>query len=1075
MRAIESGGSNDFDELLSSLITNENKSYVIRGFELEMAGSIGASASNLQMIVSGSAMLHGQSNTSGTFFQVREGTANETLSSTTNSKIVGAFTPSALNYVGLEFIRQVDDSTAIQTYLWNPTVGAEIVKTLPFLETLDFQIIISSTLFASNVIPISIVETDTANNVLSVQDRRPMLFRLGTAGVSTPDPFYDYPWTNDSEGRVENYWQSSSSLNSPFRGGDKQILSFKENDDALKTEIKLLKGTNYWYSPAIGGSISGLRYDVANTLMTGEGAITHSSSVAGQMNWDENIFLTVISSRLKYKLEAYAAGTNLTLADGQAAYINIIRNQDITPQLIFTNGSGVVTSVGSVSWTTLLEADDFIKVGSDEDTEYYQILSIDSTSQVTLKTVFTGTSTGINGIDAKYAYGNYRTNAAPSTDRHIKIAARQDVPFDANTYWLMFRDDNGGIPRVYVRFLGAELEQGESLHISDGVPLAVLQYTGSSGDGDSTPDYTNATVVPEVNHYLTDGDNLTKGIKSLDKSLYSVATAAAASLSQLRITPHETLSDSVRISGADAILASGITLTQSMKNLVLSFEGAVVDFTTGDVFKSDGVTALGVNFTPFALPAGESIWYAVTLTSSISNSENEITATISVVPASTSEAVVANAPKAKYTKGIALGQVLITDTAGVMDDIESDHILQLGVIGGSGGSGSGSGEAKVNLIDPVSTTLPAGVSAVIDDVTIADDDIVLFTNLAVNNNRAYKVSGVGVALAWAAQDIFENGIDPVGGEIVRATEGAGFEGTAGVYNDSTSSFNFNDYVRYFSGANYYEQSSLKSSTIANNTIGTLFTVASAGSENMIVDFSIVRNGIKETGTVVITTNGTDISSPKTGAGTGITGVDLYAEISGSDVLFRYNADASGSNGLVKYSVKRWSDSVGGPAGLPNYSGSGISGTLAGGAITEIQFHGAGGLLDGDANMRWDNSEKQINLNGYYIGKLSSPFTIADNQTTSATVISYAAATYRNAVIEYSIERNGENRLGTLFVVNNGTAASIRDENGDTGGVGIDDIAIPFTATISAGNVLIQYTSSNTGFTGVFKASMRRWS
>jgi len=1074
MRAIESGGSNDFDELLSSLITNENKSYVIRGFELEMAGSIGASASNLQMIVSGSAMLHGQSNTSGTFFQVREGTANETLSSTTNSKIVGAFTPSALNYVGLEFIRQVDDSTAIQTYLWNPTVGAEIVKTLPFLETLDFQIIISSTLFASNVIPISIVETDTANNVLSVQDRRPMLFRLGTAGVSTPDPFYDYPWTNDSEGRVENYWQSSSSLNSPFRGGDKQILSFKENDDALKTEIKLLKGTNYWYSPAIGGSISGLRYDVANTLMTGEGTITHSSSVAGQMNWDENIFLTVISSRLKYKLEAYAAGTNLTLADGQAAYINIIRNQDITPQLIFTNGSGVVTSVGSVSWTTLLEADDFIKVGSDEDTEYYQILSIDSTSQVTLKTVFTGTSTGINGIDAKYAYGNYRTNAAPSTDRHIKIAARQDVPFDANTYWLMFRDDNGGIPRVYVRFLGAELEQGESLHISDGVPLAVLQYTGSSGDGDSTPDYTNATVVPEVNHYLTDGDNLTKGIKSLDKSLYSVATAAAASLSQLRITPHETLSDSVRISGADAILASGITLTQSMKNLVLSFEGAVVDFTTGDVFKSDGVTALGVNFTPFALPAGESIWYAVTLTSSISNSENEITATISVVPASTSEAVVANAPKAKYTKGIALGQVLITDTAGVMDDIESDHILQLGVIGGSGGSGSGSGEAKVNLIDPVSTTLPAGVSAVIDDVTIADDDIVLFTNLAVNNNRAYKVSGVGVALAWAAQDIFENGIDPVGGEIVRATEGAGFEGTAGVYNDSTSSFNFNDYVRYFSGANYYEQSSLKITDIIDNTTDNIFVVNYAGSENMIIDFSVVRGVNKETGSIVITTDGTDISHPKTSAFIGDTGVNLFADISGSTVRLRYTASNSGIDGLINYSVKRWSDSSGGPGGLPNYSGSAVGGALAAGNITEVQFNGTGGFLEADSNFTWDNAGKQISLNGLNIGRLSAPLTINDNQVAADTLATYDATLYPFAIVDYSIVRNGQRRVGTITVTHDGATAFFTDTSTPTGGVGINGAAIPLTAVFSAGDILLQYTSSSTGFSGTFKASMRRW-
>ena len=117
LRSIESAIRNDFDELFTALITGENESYVIRGMEIEMAGSIGASASGLQLKVANSSILHGKSNESGTFFNIPTGTANQILSATTNARVDGAFTPAALNYVSVEFTRQVDDSTCSGVYL----------------------------------------------------------------------------------------------------------------------------------------------------------------------------------------------------------------------------------------------------------------------------------------------------------------------------------------------------------------------------------------------------------------------------------------------------------------------------------------------------------------------------------------------------------------------------------------------------------------------------------------------------------------------------------------------------------------------------------------------------------------------------------------------------------------------------------------------------------------------------------------------------------------------------------------------------------------------------------------------
>ena len=939
LRSIESAIRNDFDELFTALITGEDESYVIRGMKIEMAGSIGASANGLQLIVEDSSILHGKSNESGTFFNIPTGTSNQVLSATTNTRVDGAFTPAALNYVSIEFTRQVDDSTTSQLYLWNPTTKNEITKTLPLAEVFDYKIVISSSIFGSNVLPLAIVETDSSNNVLSVQDRREMLFSTATAGSTTPDPFNEFVWT---DGRTPNFWESASSSISPFEGGDKQIKTFKDNDLALKTEIKLMKGTQYWSSPNIGGSIAGLRYDLGNTIMTGRGSISHDAGNAGLINWTDDIFLTVLSTRLKYKLEANVATTDVDLNDKQVAYIKIVRNVDIIPQLIFTNGSAVINSVGAISWTADLEAGDFVKVAAEEDFAYYQIQSINSTSKVTLTEVFGGVSTGINGADAKYAWGNYRTDAAPSTDRHIKVANLEDMPFDADTFWLFFRDDNAGISRIYVRFLNAELKQGEVITIADQVPAAVLAYMGSASDVDADPNYATIATGGKTggeNYNSVQGENLTirnskltsmMADKAQDKTIQLVSdhtsvanttnaaaqeitmaggsgtatvimpssanngtigtggtlslnvnqcayyqvdrnavfnlanlaaltvvditavphdentfifayrladttvhlwngevllTGSSIALSvlrgyvqqnktvklvkggtwswdlgtntlqnsassyiqvgglaenvnelaaqsivldadgkcayvtlkrnagasvltvnvadiaavpqddhtfivarrtnndvivgtssfalkdrefleldgalaeinryhgQLALSPEAVISTRVAISGSDIAKLSGSQLSLEQKNLLLAFDGAVIDFETGEVFESDGVTPFlgGANdFTPFVIGANEYFYYSVSVLPNTANADNTISGQILVIPAISSNAVLASAPKAPFPgSGLKLANIYVQEdgAAGILD-IDFANIIQLGVGGGSGGSGN---------------------------------------------------------------------------------------------------------------------------------------------------------------------------------------------------------------------------------------------------------------------------------------------------------------------------------------------------------------------------------------------------
>jgi len=538
LRAVESAVSNDFDDLLNSLVLGENKSYVLRGFEIDMTTAIGGAANGLQLLVEDSSIFHGKSAESGTFSVVPSGTSPEIINSTSNSKVEGAFTPSALNYVGLEYTRGVDDSTVGQVYLWNPTSKVEITKTLPLAIVFDYKIVVSSSIFASNILPIAIVETDASNNVINIQDNRPMLFRLGAGGSNTPDPFYSYPWNNHAEGRTENYYKSSTTT-SPFRGGDKQITNLKELMDAHSTSIKEIQGTVYWYQKNPAGSIHKLRADLAHTQITGSGKITHSAITPGQMNWDNDFYMDFVGSRLSYKIQSNGASADIILADNQVAYVKLVRDQPIIPNLIFTNGSAIVTSVGAISWTNDILAGDFIKLKTSNDTLYYEVLSIDTASQVTLTEAYQEVSTGSIGADANYAYGSYLTDPAPSTDRHIKVSDRRLVPFDADTYWLFLRSDKGSsIAKVYMRGAsGGEIEQGESRQISDNTTQEILEYIGSPAETDSTPDFTNsiATYLPEQTKFsfgpasgITTGQSFNINSASNIRKYYVWANIAAA-------------------------------------------------------------------------------------------------------------------------------------------------------------------------------------------------------------------------------------------------------------------------------------------------------------------------------------------------------------------------------------------------------------------------------------------------------------------------------------------------------------------------------------------------------------------
>lgn len=385
----------------------------------------------------------------------------------------------------------------------------------------------------------------------------------------------------------------------------------------------------------------------------------------------------------------------------------------------------------------------------------------------------------------------------------------------------------------------------------------------------------------------------------------------------------------------------------------------------------------------------------------------------------------------------------------------------------------GSSVIIADLYDPMDTTLPTVAPLTIDGVIVATDDLVLFSNLSSNSNRIYKATVTGSVVSWIAQTSFAGSSEtPTAGESVRITRGTSFTDQEPLFN-SSGTFKINDTVRFFDGANgtdYWELGSIKTVTLADNTTnGTVFSVPFSGSENWIVSFSVIRGIIKETGQIYISTNGTLVDVTTTSAYTGLTGASFDGTISGSNLLLRYTTTSTGSVAIMKLHTARWSDSAGGPAGVPSYSGGGGGSTPAAGVTAAVQYKGGDGNLAGDSSFKWDETNKAVILDGLTIQVLQGPLTLLNNQASAVTIITYSAS-IKYTIIEYSLNRNGNDEVGSILVVSNGTTVAYAGNKVNT-----LDLGVTISASYSAGNVLLQYTSTNTSFTSSFKYSTRSWS
>lgn len=315
LRSIELGVAGDFDSLVGRAMAG-SKALVVRGFAMANIAA-NAPATGLQISTANGVLYNVNATEAGSILWVPADRSAEILNPATNSRVSGSWTPSAANYVGVDFVRTADTSTTDLVQFLDANTLLETPKSVPLARTLDYRFVISTIPFAGqpNLVPIAIVTLNSSSQITAAEDARPMMFRLATGG-DVPNIKNAYPFP---DGRTENF---STLNNTLFVGGDKSIDSQKSWMDAAMTRIQEIGGGEYWYSATADRNVQMVTY--GSTFTNGE---YFSWNLGTQtLSWQNIRFLFDNSTGWFNDL----ASGSITMNDGDALYVDLDRTQNAT-------------------------------------------------------------------------------------------------------------------------------------------------------------------------------------------------------------------------------------------------------------------------------------------------------------------------------------------------------------------------------------------------------------------------------------------------------------------------------------------------------------------------------------------------------------------------------------------------------------------------------------------------------------------------------------------------------------------------------------------------------------------------
>jgi hypothetical protein len=213
--------------------------------------------------------------------------------------------------------------------------------------------------------------------------------------------------------------------------------------------------------------------------------------------------------------------------------------------------------------------------------------------------------------------------------------------------------------------------------------------------------------------------------------------------------------------------------------------------------------------------------------------------------------------------------------------------------------GLGGGFAHATYWDITSTTLPTSSPYVPDGFAVNTGDQVLFTALSSGNNEVYQAF---ISLGTITWTLIPSGQSisgaPSAGDTLYINLGVVRGNSALVYNGA-----LNQWTALASGGEF-------TSAVVNDnqtSPATLFSDTNVTkNQSMIVDYSIARGSTRETGILIITNDGTNISfTQQYSASNGPAGVTFSVILSSGYVILQYTSTSTGSAGTFKWSTEEW--------------------------------------------------------------------------------------------------------------------------------------------------------------------------
>ena len=318
IRAIESAVAADFDNLGGKIMAS-SQAIVVSGMTISMGAAVGNFATSLVLNTASSILLHGTASEPGSVFVVPSSQPAETLN-TSNPNVSGSFTPNSVNYIGIDLIRTVDETTVDTVKFRSATTLAEFSQQVPLARTLNYVVVISTQDFAQlpNVAPVASVQLDINGIVQSVTDCRQLMFRLG-AGGSVPTPLSVYSWPG---GRVENPVTSTNTV-SPFVGADKSIGSFLDFFHAFESRLWEVGGGEHWYSQTTDRDVLFVRNPASIFSQTNDNFYWNGTDLLWQGLSFEFGNSTAVTNTINNQTSPSSGLTNLL--DGQCLYVDLNR------------------------------------------------------------------------------------------------------------------------------------------------------------------------------------------------------------------------------------------------------------------------------------------------------------------------------------------------------------------------------------------------------------------------------------------------------------------------------------------------------------------------------------------------------------------------------------------------------------------------------------------------------------------------------------------------------------------------------------------------------------------------------